>query len=122
MTSLLNADDKKSISITELQHESHATAVEKGWWDGERPFGDQVANFHAEVSEAWEEYRKQGLDPDKFLYFVDGKPEGIAAELADVLIRIGDTCEHYNIPLEEAIAAKLEYNKTRPYRHGGKKA
>ena len=110
------------MTIEELLKESHRTAGQKGWWEKERPFGDQVANFHGEVSEAWEEYRKFGLDPAKFLYFIDGKPEGIAAELADVFICIADTCEHYGIDLTEAIRVKLEYNKTRPYRHGNKLA
>jgi NTP pyrophosphatase (non-canonical NTP hydrolase) len=114
------------MMLADLLLESHATALDKGWWEQDRPFGDQVANFHGEVAEAWEEYRKYGLDPDRFLYLNDtdrpGKPEGIAAELADVMIRIADTCARYDIPLEKAILAKLEYNKTRPYRHGGKKA
>jgi NTP pyrophosphatase (non-canonical NTP hydrolase) len=115
-----------NLTIVDLLRESHSTALDKGWWEGDRNFGDQISNFHGEVSEAWEEYRKYGLDPTRFLYpnCTDrpGKPEGIAAELADVLIRIADTCAHYDIPLEKAILDKLQYNKTRPYRHGGKKA
>jgi len=31
-------------------------------------------------------------------------------------------CEKYNIPLEEALKIKMEYNKTRSHRHGNKKA
>lgn len=51
-----------------------------------------------------------------------GKPEGVAAEFADVLIRIADWCGKHNIPLEEALRAKMAFNKTRPHRHGGKLA
>ena len=43
------------------------------------------------------------------------------AEFADVLIRIFDTCGKYDIPLAKAMAAKMAYNETRAYRHGGKK-
>lgn len=49
------------------------------------------------------------------------KPEGVAVELADCVIRILDYCGHAGIDLEEAIRIKHEYNKSRPYRHGGKK-
>ena len=85
-----------------------------------RSIGDQFANFHAEISEAWEEYRKgKGLDE---VYYVDGKPEGVPIELADCIIRMMDTCEQYNIDIETAIRIKMEYNETRPYRHGGKLA
>lgn len=126
------------MTITELIKESHETAVSKGWWEGgERSAGDQFANFHGEIAEAWEEWRKYGWNPDAFLYttfsvegdgsqtflmFEGDKPEGIAAEFADVLIRMFDTCGKYGIPLEEALRVKMAFNKSRPHRHGGKKA
>lgn len=111
------------MNIEDLMEEAHQCALEKGWWDGEdRPFGDQVTNFHAEISEAWEEYRTYGMDPNFFIYLIPGspKPEGLAVELADLLIRICDTCQRYNIPLVRALEEKMAYNKTRTYRHGGK--
>ena len=49
------------------------------------------------------------------------KPEGVAIELADAIIRILDYCAEAGIDIEEAIAIKHEYNKSRPYRHGGKR-
>jgi len=122
-------------TIKEWQKEIHEYAVEKGWWDEEktpRSKGDQFANFHAEVSEAWAEWRNG--HPMEAVYFknphgdvVDpetsgSKPEGVPIELADVVIRIMDTCEAYGIDLEEAIRIKHEFNKTRPHRHGGKRA
>ncbi len=109
------------MELSVLIEESHQTAVEKGWWDDDsRSAGDIFMNIASEVSEAWEEYRT-GCEFAEIYY--DGlKPEGIAVEFADVLIRIFDACAKYNIPLEEALCAKMEYNKQRPYRHGNKKA
>ena len=46
------------------------------------------------------------------------KPEGVPAELADVIIWIMDACEIMGVDLEAAIIHKLNYNRTRDYRHG----
>lgn len=56
------------------------------------------------------------------IYCPANKPEGIPIELADCIIRILDYCGKEGIDIEEAIKIKHEYNLTRPYRHGGKKA
>ena len=49
------------------------------------------------------------------------KPEGIAVEMADCIIRILDWCGKEGIDIDRIISMKHEYNKSRPYRHGGKK-
>jgi NTP pyrophosphatase (non-canonical NTP hydrolase) len=110
-----------TMTINDLMVESHATAVEKGWWESSgRNFGELVALANSELSEAFEEYRKgKGLDQ---IYYANGKPEGIPIEFADLFIRIADTCHHYGIPLEQALRIKMDFNRTRPHRHGGKKA
>ena len=54
--------------------------------------------------------------------YPDGrKPEGVAIELADCIIRILDYCGAQGIDVDEATRIKHEYNKSRPYRHGGKR-
>jgi NTP pyrophosphatase (non-canonical NTP hydrolase) len=74
--------------------------------------------LHSEISEAFEEYRNgYGLTE---IRFEGTKPEGIPIELADVVIRLLDMCYQFEIPLAAAILEKIRYNKTRPYRHGGK--
>lgn len=125
------------LGIRGLCAEANKTATEKGWWSHPRSFGDQIALMHSELSEALEVWRVKGFDPSGFLWFekeVEGgtffsatqnrdgtlKPEGIAAEFADVLIRIFDTCGQYGIDLERALQEKMAYNKTRSFRHGGK--
>ena len=101
---------------------SYDNAVQKGWHDEDRTIGDLIALMHSELSEALEEYRN-GHSPTE-VYFNDSKPEkpeGIPVELADCVIRIFDFCGKYGIDLEYVINQKIAYNKSRPYRHGGKK-
>ena len=115
--------DKKSLA--EWQREIHDLAVEKGWW----PYADAVTTsviveklclIHSEVSEALEELR-QGEGPLQFIsYDEDTKPIGFVIELADIMIRILDLCSALGLDIEKAIEMKHKYNKTRPYRHGGK--
>lgn len=109
--------------ISDLQKAIHKTAVEHGWWEnGERNFGEVCALIHSEVSEALEHYRKN-LDPrEVFYYGKDDKPDGIPIEFADIIIRVLDVAEFYGMRMDEALAIKMKYNETRPYRHGNKKS
>ncbi|MCI8332628.1 MAG: hypothetical protein HFE78_07370 [Clostridiales bacterium] len=105
------------INLNEFAEEVHENAVAHGWWEEERGFGEVIALCHSELSEALEEYRNdQG-----FLYYNGEKPEGIAVELADCIIRILDWCGKEGVDIEAILQRKHKYNKTRPYRHGGKR-
>lgn len=59
---------------------------------------------------------RNGNPPDKHLSQFDSR----TTELADVILRVLDYSGLFGLPLAEAIVAKHEYNKCRPYRHGGK--
>lgn len=108
------------LKINEFVTAVHQNAVEHGWWDGEeRTFGELISLCHAELSEALEEFRN-GHTPTETYHQENGKPEGIPSELADVIIRIFDMCGHYGIDIEAILKEKHEFNKTRPYKHGGK--
>lgn len=128
------------MDINELMKEVHQNAVEHGWWDEKRSFGDIIALCHSELSEAFEEYRNGHNLSEIYThckmeetkargrgncgvcaYCPANKPEGIPVELADCIIRILDYCGNEGIDIHEAIKIKHKYNKSRPYRHGGKK-
>ena len=98
------------------QETVHATAISKGWWENERNDGELIALMHSELSEALESLRKGNPPDDKIPEF-----NGVEAELADVIIRIMDYAERRGLRVAEAIIAKIEFNKNRPYKHGGKK-
>lgn len=105
-----------------------------------RNFGELVALIHSEASAALEEYcAGHGVN---FRYFAhpDGticpadtefecplvasahKPAGIPSELADILIRVLDVCGAYGIDIDSVVQEKMGYNRTRPFRHGGRQA
>jgi NTP pyrophosphatase (non-canonical NTP hydrolase) len=107
-----------SFRFNDFAKEMHELAKEKGWWSKDRSFGELIALLHSELSEALEEYRaNHPITEVKFDY---GKPCGVPIEFADLLIRLADMCGAYAIDLEEAIRLKVEYNHTRPFRHGDK--
>lgn len=107
-------------TIQELQELAYKINKANGWHSSDYgpSFGDYCSNFHAEISEAFEDY-KNGRTINE-IYYEGKKPCGIPVELADIVIRVMDFCEHNGIPLGKIIEEKLEYNKTRGYRHGGK--
>ncbi len=120
-----------------------ATAVDHGWWEkyDKAPnkwvpevVSSKICLMHSELSEALEEVRKRrdmGIKPyfsqgDQIIEVVSeglrvgAKPEGMAAELADAVIRILDLAAWLNLDIAQAIEWKMAYNNGRAYKHGGK--
>jgi NTP pyrophosphatase (non-canonical NTP hydrolase) len=86
-------------------------------------FSIWTANLHGEVSELWEAARKSELKKPCDKHFEEGQYLTYEEEeLADIVIRVFDTAVARGIDIARAIALKHAYNKTRPYKHGGKKA
>jgi NTP pyrophosphatase (non-canonical NTP hydrolase) len=105
------------MTITELVDICYKAACDKGWGEKPVPVTEQVALIHSEASEALEAYRNH--EPVSWID-KDGKPQGIASEYADILIRVGHYSKLLKIDLEAEVQRKLAYNATRPHRHGGK--
>lgn len=105
--------------ISEIQKEVHQNSIDHGFWEDEPNFGEKMMLIVSEVAEAFEHYR-EGQDIIEVFYVRGEKPDGVPIELADIIIRVLDLAERYNMNMEDAIRIKHHYNKTRPYKHGKK--
>jgi len=113
-----NWDQKEAVTIDDWQFEVHMVAIDHGWWGKNPNIPEKLALINSEVSEALEDYREDNME----LSYDGEKPVGFGIELADAAIRILDLAEYLNISIDDMIRIKNNYNKTRAYRHGGKKA
>jgi hypothetical protein len=131
-----------SKSLSERAFLAHANSIDHGFWPGiekgqphfpTRNFGEQIALIHSEYSEALEEHRSG----QPFVYFDEsGKPEGIAVEIVDGLIRSFDVLGSMqdNVTLlipgydqdglkadytvDEVFELKAKFNAAREAKHG----
>jgi NTP pyrophosphatase (non-canonical NTP hydrolase) len=71
-----------------------------------------IALMHSELSEMLEGVRKPKTD-EHCPQFTSEE-----VELADVCIRIFDYAGGFQLRLESAINAKMEFNRGRPHKHG----
>jgi len=132
------------MNINELAKEVHQNAVALGQWQTPPTLPEALCSIHAELSEALQEYREGkplvygtcALAAEDCKFFgicdkaghpeeaggTDGpcKPEGIAVELADVILHTLDLMAALGVDVDAVVMAKHKYNLGREYRHGGK--
>lgn len=127
--------------LNDLSREIHRNAVAHGFYDGERSvmstasaadadvlrhafFAQRIALLISEATEAMEADRKDmwccGLDgsENSTAIFERDVKDTVEDELADVLIRLLDTCGRYGIDIGEHVRLKMAYNAHRPKMHG----
>jgi NTP pyrophosphatase (non-canonical NTP hydrolase) len=120
----------RSYKLSDLSQQINEWAHSKGWWKTsqlhelagrcDEIFG-KLLMIHSEVTEAAEEVRTNNSDKVLHEFWViDGKPEGFASELMDILIRTLDMCGELGIDVDYGLQMKMKFNETRPFRHGNK--
>ena len=124
----------KTSEFAELQREAWQTCEDKGFHEPRIREGvlrkvtpmENLALIAGEVGEAIGDYQKYAdlsvrYEPTSDVSVQSGlKPEGVPVELADVVIRILEFCENYEIDFYQVLRMKMDYNKTRPRMHGKK--
>lgn len=91
-----------SRKVDEVVKMVNDNARKHGWWETDKPFYETVALIHSELSEALEEYRNHHA----MVWYDEGKyhkPEGIATEMIDAVIRIFDWIGQENGKIEEEL-------------------
>lgn len=115
----ITVDDDRSnefIAMFEVVAEDcNQIAHDHGFYEVSPRPGERIALMHEELSEALSAAR-HGDPPD------DHIPEytGQEAELADCIIRIMDYAHENNLRVANALIVKMNYNRSRPYKHGKK--
>ena len=81
-------------------------------WSGRESFGEWLGEAHWMLSQAFE------------TFYADTKYNSgwraVSQRLADIILWAERMAAHYGIDLDAAIEAKMQYNRHRKYRHGGK--
>ena len=101
-----------ALNLVDFSKEVYQNAVAHGWHETERNPAEIYTLIHSELSEALEEYR---CSRGNVWYGEGGKPEGIAIELLDAVIRIFDFLGKLGVTFQtdtiEKMADTVKMNK-----------
>jgi NTP pyrophosphatase (non-canonical NTP hydrolase) len=127
------------MEVKQIMKEIHENNVIKGFWEDKetKNVGEVLMLCVSELSEALEAHRKNKFANIKSFemekrYQVHGDKlnfeqsfqshikDSFEDEIADTVIRLFDLSEGFGIDLEWHIRQKIDYNKTRPFKHNKK--
>ena len=103
------------MTLADLASQIREINRQNGWnvfrseeWEDTYKVPAILALIHSEVSEALEAFRRRDID-------------NFREEMADIVIRVLDCAGALDPDFDRTVNDKLEKNKNRGYRHGGKR-
>lgn len=117
--------ETRTKTIAEMTAEVVENNKAHGWHDDPPSLPECMMMIVTEAAEAVEAWRRWGTD-DRTGALESWnsslpKPEGLGSEFADILIRLLDDAYLFGVDLAAEYERKMAYNRTRPFRHGGKR-
>ncbi|MDR0476212.1 MAG: hypothetical protein LBH43_21420 [Treponema sp.] len=116
------------MTLNELRDEVYEYAKKQGFHETPTNLGESLMLVVSELSEALEadrngkRFAKTGVSADE-IKLISGGFEKFARgtveeEITDAIIRLFDIAGTLGMDLDRWVQSKMEYNKTRPYKHG----
>lgn len=93
------------MDLTDFQNANGKHLETVGWFEGKSP-KDLMNHLRSEVQEL-----QKAIDDGHMLYITQGKPEGIQAEAADVILLVLDIAHYYGFDVASAMELKDHYNR-----------
>lgn len=113
-------DQHRQTEKADLQRRLYDGEKSAGWDpDDANTLAEEIAHLHEEISEAFRAFRATGGCERWFA--PSGKPEGVPAEFADVVIGMFYIAERWGFDLLEAVEEKHRYNLRRSYAAEGRR-